>query len=744
MKKIIFISAFVLNAAFCSTGFAENNKEKIENDTIKGYSLGEVVVTSSSKETNSIKKLPGSVSVISPLQITGMQISDVVDISNIVPNFYIPDYGSKYSSPVYIRGVGNRSTSQASAMYVDNIPLINKSTYDFDFLDIQRIELLRGPQGTLYGRNAMGGIINVFTHSPLDIQRTSIGVNGGNYGLFQTHGSTDFKLNNQLGVSLSGYYDHSDGYFTNEFTGKKADALDAGGGRIRLDYQFSKNFKASLIGNYDYSDQGAYPYNVYDKITGEISPISYNDEGSYLRKVGYAGLNLEYKNDRIIFASTTSYQNLNDDMKMDQDYSPAYVYNIHQIQKQDAFTQELTAKSNTNKNYQWSFGAFGFTNQLNTNVNVNFGPVGIAGMLQPMLSRFGYTVVDSEIAVPGYFETPNYGGAIFHQSTYNNLLIKGLSITAGIRLDYEKDKLDYVTSASMGVKNNASGNNSILSASIPGSQSNDYTQLLPKIGIKYEINPKKYVYASASKGYNPGGYNIQALSELVLQEPIKKLMPNYTPSDFSQYTTYNPEFSWNYEVGFKGEIIPGFLSTEIALFYINIDDMQLTQFTTAGRKISNVGQATNKGFDINLHASITPEVRTGVNYGYTHAIFDDYNSGKADYKGNYLPFAPQHTLSVYASYVKNFTNRFIDQFSIHSQYNGAGRIYWTEANNTYEDFYGLLNIKAGVRKGICTLNLWTKNTLNEDYNTFYFEMNGKGYLQQGKPTSFGADLVLTF
>ncbi len=744
MKKRLFFAICVFVAAgTCKTARAENEHTP-ENDTIRSLFLNEVIITSSSKETNSLKGLPGAYSVLSPKQLDGMQIENVVDISAIVPNFFIPDYGSKYTSPVYVRGIGNRSTGQASAMYVDNIPLINKSTYDFDFLDVQHVELLRGPQGTLYGRNSMGGIINVFTHSPLTLQQTRVGISGGNYGLFQAHGTGSYLLNDRLGLSVSGYYDHSDGYFTNEYTGKKADALDAGGGRMRLDYKFSESFKGSFILNYDYSDQGAYPYHVYDKTTGKTDPINYNDEGSYLRKMGYTGLNLEYKNEKIVLASTTSYQGLNDHMKMDQDYSPAAVYNIYQVQNQKAFTEEITVKSNTKCNYQWSFGAFGFYNDLKTDVDVNFGKVGIMGMLQPMLARFGYTATGNEVGVPGHFKTPSQGAAVFHQSTYNNLLIDGLSVTAGIRLDYEKDKLDYVTSTDIAVRNNATGESSSLSANMPGKQSNDYTQLLPKVALKYEFNPTHYVYASASKGYNPGGYNIQALSELVLQEPIKKLAPGYTPTNFDNITIYDPEFSWNYEVGFKGEIVPGILSAELALFYIDIDDMQLTQFVTAGRKIANTGKATNKGVDINLNASLTPELSAGVNYGYTHATFDDYNNGKVDYSGKYLPFAPQHTFSVYGSYIKNFSGSFIDQLNIQAQYNGAGRIYWTETNDTYQDFYGLLNAKIGIRKGIFSFDLWTKNALDKQYNTFYFEMSGKSYLQNGKPSTFGADLKITF
>ncbi len=750
MKKVIFIVAILANTFFC---FAENNKgnEKIENDTIKGYALDEVVVTSSSKETNPLKKIPGSASVISPLQIDGMQIGDVIDVSNIVPNFYIPDYGSKYSSPVYIRGVGNRSTGQASGMYVDNIPMLNKSTYDFDFIDIQRIELLRGPQGTLYGRNAMGGIMNVFTYSPLDFQRTKVGISGGNYGLFKANAVNHSKINDKFGVSIGGYYNRNNGYFTNEYTGDKADNLESAGGHLRMDYLFSNRFKGSLIVDYDFSDQGAYPYHPYNKTTGEISPINYNYPGSYLRRMGYTALNLEYTGNNYLLTSTTSYQGLNDLMHMDQDQSPADVYNIRQNQKLNAFTEEINIKSNTNHNYQWSFGAFGFRSNLKTHVNVNFGQAGM-GMIQGLLASAAkagaptYIVNGTSLPLEENFDTPSYGAAIFHQSTYNNLFIDGLSLTAGIRLDYEKDELTYGSLVSIPVmKPGIPPIPTSLDTTLAGTLATDYIQVLPKVALKYELDRKNYVYASVAKGYNPGGFNIQSYSELELMIPIMNQVPNYPPIDMRAMTEYKPEYSWNYEVGFKGELIKNTLSAEVSLFYIDVDDMQLIKINQAGRTISNVGKSKNKGFDITLHANVTKDLIFGVNYGYTEAKFDNYvKSSTADYSGNYVPYAPRQTFSLYGTYVKIFHDSFIDRLNIHAQYNGAGKIYWTEANDVEQGFYGLLNAKVGVSKGIFAVNLWTKNALNEDYNTFYFEMSGKGYLQEGKPATFGADLVLTF
>ena len=425
-----------------------------ENDTIKTYNIDEVVVTSSTKETNDLRLLPSSVSIISPQAISGRQIDALKDISSFVPNLYMPDYGSKMTSAIYIRGIGARSSGQSIGLYVDNVPYLDKSTFDFELNDIQRMEVLRGPQGTLYGRNAMGGIVNIYTLSPLNYQGTKLSLSGGNYGAFKAKGAHYRKLSDNVGISLSGYYDRNDGFFVNEYSDTRADKEESAGGRFKLDWLIKPNLKAQYTFNYDYVNQRAFPYGLYDKATGTVAPIRINDPSSYERNMLNNSLYLEWKTDNILLSSTTAYQYLKDDMKMDQDYTEKSVFTLNQKQKQYAWSEEVAIRSNHKKNYQWSFGAYGFYNSLNTDGPVIFKEDGLKDILQdafdkmignnpnaPKLTVYGDD--KNQIYFPGYFKTPTFGFAAFHQSTYNNLFVDGLSITAGIRLDYEKAKLDY-------------------------------------------------------------------------------------------------------------------------------------------------------------------------------------------------------------------------------------------------------------------------------------------------------------
>lgn len=749
----------------------EVNVNVNENDTIKTYNIDEVIITSSTKETNDLRLLPGSVSILSPQAIAGRQIDALKDISSFVPNLYMPDYGSKMTSAIYIRGIGARSSGQSVGLYVDNVPYLDKSTFDFELNDIQRMEVLRGPQGTLYGRNAMGGIVNIYTLSPLDYQGTKLSLSGGNYGAFKAKASHYSKLSDRIGISLSGYYDRNDGFFVNEYNDTRADKEESAGGRFKLDWLIRPNLKAQYTFNYDYVNQRAFPYGLFDKETGTVAPIRINDPSSYERNMLNNSLYLEWKTDNFLLSSTTAYQYLKDDMKMDQDYTEKSVFTLNQKQKQYAWSEEVAIRSNHKKNYQWSFGAYGFYNSLNTDGPVVFKEDGLKDVLQkafdemvknPKLTVYGDA--GNQIYFPGYFKTPTFGFAAFHQSTYNNLFTEGLSITAGIRLDYEKAKLDYdsaVDSMKIGVKVGERPEMVLpVDTKLDGKTSQDFLQVLPKVSLRYQCSPGTFTYVSVAKGYKTGGYNVQMFGDLVQEyaryDLMNKFMPamaeKYKPSDVESVASYKPEHSWNYEVGVRSELVKNRLNAELTLFYMDIQDIQLTTFakTGSGRMITNGGKADSYGVEVSLRSLIAEGLTADVNYGFTRATFRDYlaidreSKQEVNYKDNFIPYTPRHTVSVGLQYTRLLRNCWLDQFTVSAQCTGAGKIFWTEKNDISQDFYAVLNAKAGVRKGAVCLNVWSRNLTDTDYQAFYFESFDNSFIQKGKPFQIGAEVAVTF
>lgn len=791
MKKLIMIALAVSQVFISYSRVADPEKGNGPQDTLRVYYLNEVVVTSSVKETNELKNMPTAVSVISPKQLKDTQIESLPGLSSIIPNFFIPSYGSKVSTPIYIRGIGARLGAQTVSLYVDNVPSFNPSAFDFEFQDIQRIEVLRGAQGTLYGRNAIGGIVNLYTLSPLTFQGTNLSVSGGNYGQFSAKASSYIKLSDRFGISGGGYYKRDDGYFMNSHAGRKVDASENAGGKVKMEWEITPTFKALLFGNYDYLSGGAFPYMHIDSTAS-----SFNEPSSYGRHLFTNGLSLDYAGNGFSIHSTTGFQYLKDDMKMDQDYTSKSVFSIRQQQKQHSLSQEITVKSGTQRNYRWVVGAFGFIDnrEINTPVAIKEeGMVAMQGHLDAAMERMGAPLrivyANDRIDLPGLYTKPSRGAALFHQSTLTDLFgLDGFSATAGLRLDYEHTGIDFSTESDGGDVN--------LVFDIPnrpmppmfvegdtllkGNYSKEFWKILPKFALKYQLSSGGMVYLSASKGYKTGGYNEQAFSKILQSALAESIMRNAMSSmpggmpggtglgeavPLEEQLSYDPESSWTYELGGRYEMFERRLSLTYALFYTRVNNIQIIKLEdqgTSGRTVRNAGKSRSRGFELSMRYTPATNFSIYGDYGFADARFTDYEaSEEVDYSGNYIPFAPRHTLNLGASYIYHFGNRApIDRLVANLQYSGVGKIYWTESNKTtpqegdpgselYQPFYGLVNGALSAERGSFSLELWAKNLFNTDYHSFLFEASDmttgrvNRFVQRGYPLRMGATLRYT-
>ena len=785
--------------------------EDFPKDSLKVVDIEEVVVIATPKENRKLRELPAATTVLSQKDMQANQVNSVKRLSGLIPNIFIPEYGSKLTTSIYIRGIGSRINTPAIGLYVDNIPYIDKSAFDFNYSDIERIDVLRGPQGTLYGRNTMGGLIKVHTKSPFTYQGTDIRMGAATYNDYNVSLTHYHRISDQFAFSTGGFYEHTGGFYQNSArNNERVDKGNAGGGRFRGIYLPKDNLKLDLNVSYEYSDQGGYPY-FYTGITQEgvnkgkteereemIGQIAYNDRSNYYRNLLNAGFNVEYQAKNFILSAVTGYQHLKDRMFLDQDFTEKNIFNLTQKQKLNTISEEIVLKSKPNRKWEWTTGIFGFYQTLNTDGPVTFKEDGvketIEGNTNSIFENLGnkapkmsMSVLNPTLRVSGNFDTPIWNGAIFHQSTFNNLFTKGLSFTVGLRLDYEKMSMKY-NSASDPLNfdfNFAMGpmvitaKDLIADAAYNGKLSEDYVQLLPKFALQYEWRKGNNVYTTVSKGYRSGGYNVQMFSDIITGQQAHSMVEAIKKSaEFEKYstliegmigdkmpaipevkdaTTYKPEYSWNYEVGTHLTLWEGKLWADLAAFYMDTRDQQLSQFIGSGlgRTTINAGKSNSYGAEASLRASLTNELSLNASYGYTYATFTDYiineadKDGnltvKADYNGKYVPFVPKHTLNIGGEYAITCSSRSIfDRVVFQANYNAAGRIYWTELNDVSQSFYGTLNWRANLEKGNAMISFWARNFLDKDYAAFYFETMNKGFMQKGRPVQFGIDLRCRF
>ncbi|MRR23168.1 TonB-dependent receptor, partial [bacterium] len=494
------------------------------------YLVGELseIVIKASKDNVTFRSLPASVSVISENLIAESGIKSLNDASASIPNFFMPDYGSKLTSPVYIRGIGSRINSPSVGLYVDHVPYFEKASFNFDFFDIKRIEVLRGPQGTLFGRNTMGGIVNIITTSPLDYNGSNISLTAGTYGNYSVTGGHYGKINNRLAWSVAGNYLHNDGFHTNVFSDSKVDRLNSGGLRNRVIWEVTPNLTVENIAGAEISRQGGYPYAIYNSETGRAEDINYNQASTYNRNMFSDALLVNYSGRLFDLSATTSYQYLDDFQGIDQDFTPDSLYFITQVQNQDMISQEVIARSKQDKRYRWLFGGYAFHQAFDNAVDVN-----------AWQAKMSY-LKTYDHRISGY--------ALFHQSTLTDFPVKGLTLTAGLRLDAEGDFLNYTYDRTL------NGNYALLADTIyPALRS---LEIIPRFALNYKLG-RHSLYAVAARGYKTGGFN----------STFER------PEDL----TFDPEFSWNYEVGGKTTLISNLLYADVALFYIDWRNQQIYQ-----------------------------------------------------------------------------------------------------------------------------------------------------------------------
>lgn len=689
---------YMLNSILLLTSFLGTAVPNDADSTVfKTVGLSEVTVVELKKTKENLAT--NSVSIVDSGFVNRHELQSITELTAVVPNFYMPEYGSKQNTPVYIRGVGAKTKGSAVGFYVDGIPHFENSSFDVDMSNIASVTVFRGPQGTLYGRNAIGGIINVTTVSPLTYQGTQfkLGYGSHNDALFQF--SHYNKLGSKVGYSVAGGYHYNDGFHRNMFTNKYADQLKDAYGRVALVWLLDNKCFLRVNSMLDYSNQGGYPYGKYNRLTGETEPVNYNRYSSYRRLLSTSGLNIRYAGENVSFSSQTAFQYIRDRQGIDQDFTSNDTYFVKNRLKQTMLSQEFILKSNNSSRYQWLWGAFAMTQHINNMVETQY--------------------ITKDNAFPTHYRIPVNALAIYHQSTIK--LFSGFSFIAGLRWDYENSTLKYLREtyqlSTDGARTEVKNVNSSL----------HFNQITPKFALQYqdERNNNSY-YFSVTRGYKAGGFNQTFQKE--------------------EETSFGPEYNWNYELGGKVHLLKDKLYAEAALYYIDWRQQQVNQTVPGvGNVIHNAGHSSSKGFELALNSSPLKNLSIALSYGYTYAKFIEYQkSATLSYSGNMLPMVPRNTLSCSASYaLYPSSTSFIDKIVLTAGLTGLGKIYWAEDNEVAQNFYALLNAKISITSGIFTWECWGKNITDTHYNTYSFKSSAD-YAQVGKPAYFGTSLLVKF
>jgi outer membrane receptor protein involved in Fe transport len=675
----------------------------------------------------------------------------------------MPDYGSRMTSSIYVRGLGTRIDQPVVGMTVDNVPIADKNLYDTTLPDIERIEVLRGAQSTLYGRNTMCGVVNIYTLSPLKYQGVRLKADYGSRNSFRVGASAYFKHREGLASSVSAQFSHDDGYFRNSYNNALIDRQN--GADVRSKFCYRKNF-LSLDNTlaFSFTEQAGYPYayaGASDPLKEQhadiIGKICYNDPSSYGRIALTEGLTARHDWEKITLTSITSYQYLDDCMVMDQDFLPLSYFTLEQAKQQHDLSEDIIIRSRAQSRYKWMVGAFGFYKHQNMQAPVTFLADGIENLILKNINQHsGYPgeyrwgkadgTMGESLLLGSDFTTSTAGWALYHESS---LTAGAWAFTLGLRLDNEYISMRYhnfTDSYYTAFPSDESkpAQQVALNINERGHLKNSFMELLPKFTAKYSINNDNTLYLSVAKGYKAGGFNTQMFSE-VLQRRIKHYMGIYQQLDVMDIITYEPEESWNAELGGHFSTKERRFTADVALFWIECFNQQLTVFPegqTTGRMMTNAGRTRSFGAEVSFNALLAEGLTLNGAYGYTNARFREFKDGVNDYAGNYIPYAPQNTASATLSYTLSINSSWLDGITLSATGRGAGKIYWNERNDISQPFYATLDSSLRFEGKRWAVDFWAKNITNTRYDLFYFESMGNAFLQRARGASVGVRVNL--
>ncbi len=717
-----------------------------------------IAIVASVKHSNSLEKQALSYSELSLNIIESQHVESIKDVAIHSPNFYQPRYGSRITSSLYVRGFGSRIDQPVMAVSVDDVPIMNKNAYDFDFYDIRKIEILRGPQGTLYGRNSNGGVMNIFTLSPYQWQGVRTAMEVTSEPSYKIKVSLYERPTEKFGYSISTIIGQNQGFFTNKYSDTKCD--DGKSASLRTKLRWQKGTKGYLenITSFGYVQEDGYAYRLFDDTTNTLLPISYNDDCSYNRITFSDGLLIRHYFDKFQFSSITSYQLLYDDLLLDNDFTDLSYFTMNQTQKEHSITQECVLKQkDSQKKWQWTSGLFVFGKTLNLSAPVTFKSNGIHDLILKNANYGIHTIFpdndivfsESEFPIESDFSIKTFGSALFHES---NITHNRWKYTFGLRIEFEQAAIDYESSAMLHYMFNLTMSKyKKLSSTFSGQKHLHTFIAVPKIAVQHFVNNQLSIYATISSGHKPGGFNTQIFSDIMQNVIMNDLMSdmgislNSAQSRYSsvEIITYKPETNINLEVG--SHYSKNNLQLNCSLFSIHGINQQITimpEGNGTGRMMSNAGKVQSMGIECSGIYDWR-RWRVSIDYGFTNAKYIDYQyNDSINYKGNHLPYAPKNTIATTISYKLPINKKHLESITFCTQYRGVGMIYWNDENTLSQPIYSLLSSTITITCKRLNFSVFCQNLTDTEYHTFYFKSVSRSFYADGTPRLIGIQTTL--
>jgi iron complex outermembrane recepter protein len=681
----------------------------------------EAVIISSQKREELLQQSPLSVTALSAQKVEAYRLWNISDLTSISANLYSSNPGDN-RNVTSIRGIVNTSYDQAVATYIDGVNQFNLDTYIPQLFDVERIEILKGPQGTLYGRNAMGGVINIITKKPGNTTNGFAQVNFGNYSSQRyTAGVRVPVIKNKLFFGAAGLYDKTNGFYTNDFNDSHYDKKSSAIGNYYLRYipnaQWSLTLNAKHANN---RNHGAFPL-VFGVDEAFKNPFHLNQNAitKMIDNVFNASLSLNHYGRSVQLSSQTAYQANHRYYTdpIDADFSPLDAMSIinnygDKWNNVKAWTQEInlqSAATNTGK-LKWLAGTYLFYQDVPVKQATRFGE-------QALL--FG--APDKNFSLINTTKGKGTGAALYGDLTLS--LPQKFALTAGLRYDHETRKQQV-----LGEYQKDPNPNPVYDYRPDTSAKANFSALSPKLTLAYTPNEQQTIYIAYNRGFRAGGLT-----------PLSS-----DPSQPALYS-FKPEFSNNIEAGWKQSVVDQKLFFNMALFHAIINDVQVPTLVLpdAVTITRNTGKLISKGVEAELRALPFKNLSVDYSFGYTDAKYDELkvsqNGSEADLKGKKQLFTPEITSMLAAQFMHALGKQV--SFSVRGEWRSIGTTYFDLANTIKQSPYNLINARVAIAYKKAELSFWGRNLSDKHYIGYAYDF---GAVHLDDPRTYGVGLGIRF
>ncbi|MCH4151430.1 MAG: TonB-dependent receptor [Sphingobium sp.] len=696
-----------------------------ENETAE---VGDIVVTALRRDAN-LQDTPAAVTAFTSQTIENAGIERPADFVNLTANVNLVETQNAGNAFVIIRGITQARNSEPSvAVVIDGVQQVNPAAFNQELFDIAQIEVLKGPQGGLYGRNAIGGAIIINTKQPSDTfeGKVKLGIDNG-FG-WQARAGISGPLSDSVKFRISGSYVDTNGYLKNAYLHEKADPYKDAAIRGNLLIDAGGGLAVDLRASYARLETQALYFNIVSDVNDTSLPIRVNNRGQNDRDLVNVAAKVSYDADKFSVTSITSYDTVKEILTGDAfDFLPiqqsfflpilGFDLNQSQYLNVKAISQELRFQSPTSSKLFWMFGGYMIdTNRfISTGNMVDTGngvfPVYRTPSTNPLNPQWSFLSDKQD----------NFAWALFANLGYD--LTDALRVDASLRYDHDKRRNTTLTPTAFlpnvpGFPQGATGD----------IRRESFSAWQPKVTLTYKPADDITLYGGFSRGFRSGGFNQTGVGGVASANGIVGV------SDVFKAETAN-----TFELGFKTRMADRKITFNGAVYSTLSKNSYFFVFLAQNstQNLGNIPKTRIKGFELELQARPIPSVELNAAVGYTWSDIKKFPD--ATVIGNEAPLISRYTYNLGAQFTPELGGNMEGLFRL--DYRRTGKTWWEPYNTTVRKPVDLVDVRAGVKGEAWSLTGFATNLFNKKYNA---EFSPGGFVFKARPRIYGLEATYTF